>query len=81
MSIEDQIAELEKHVAKLHESNVQLVAFFEETHDSEYRDAIEENKVVIQRKTAMVVELRAALERGPVYDDDDEDDDADLHTN
>jgi hypothetical protein len=86
MSLEDHIAELEKHIAKLLSSNVELLVFHEETRDEEYALAIEENKVVIERKRSEVVQLRAArekagkvaLQRGPLPDDDDDDDMADV---
>jgi hypothetical protein len=77
--VEDYIAELEKHIAKLHESNAQLLIFYEETQETEYATAIEENKLVIARKMEQVVELRATLDKvahgglGPLADDEDDD--------
>lgn len=79
MSLSDHIAELEKHVAKLRESNVELAAFFAETSDALYYDGIEENKLVIVRKETQIVELRRTLEESAAQryqDDDDADIDA-----
>ncbi len=78
--MEDHIAELEKHVAKLVDSNAQLLVFYEQTQETEYAAAFEENKGVIRRKTEQIAEMRAELDkvarvRGPLLDDVDDMDD------
>jgi peptidoglycan hydrolase CwlO-like protein len=86
MELQDHIYELEKQIDKLVSSNDELQAFFDETQEAEYAEAIEENKGVIARKRDQVAQLRAVLAkagnaaqyRGPLPDNDDEDDMADV---
>lgn len=68
MSIEDEIAELEKHIGKLQESNAQLALVVEESGDDDefYRSCIAENEALIAKMADKIVTLRALIERTKV---------------
>ncbi len=76
MSLEDEIRELEKHIQKLEQSNIELEAFFKEEGLELYRSSIEENKILIHAKLQKVFVLKEKIEKSGMRLGSEEDDEA-----
>ncbi|KAI8849891.1 hypothetical protein BC829DRAFT_390890 [Chytridium lagenaria] len=59
--IEAQIRELSSNIAKLCESNIQLLQALESGPDTDFEQAIEENKVAIARRVQLIEELKMGV--------------------